>query len=284
MPSYLARVVTSGARTTPTVRPPLTIVPPVPVLGHPTMTFESPADLDQSPTQLDPDPGETMSPTPPSPAEPAPAIHPIATERSEGIGTLPFPAPGVEAAARSGRGSEVIRAPRGLRPDAMMSTDAPVTPSTPDPVMSLSPAPVSPRPPLPASPRDPLPAADESGRFVRPRMGVEIAAAPRLSEAAPDSPSSHEIARESPMPQEPLPGPSPRAVTTLLPARPPLAGAPVMPRANEREPRITIGRIDVEVHNEPPPAPLPPPPSGPAGRAETSGPGARVASRFLLKP
>jgi hypothetical protein len=47
----------------------------------------------------------------------------------------------------------------------------------------------------------------------------------------------------------------------------------------ERETRVTIGRIEVEVHNEPPPAP---PPT--ASSAMPSGPGARLASRFLLKP
>jgi hypothetical protein len=46
----------------------------------------------------------------------------------------------------------------------------------------------------------------------------------------------------------------------------------------EGERRVTIGRIDVEVHNEPPPAP----PT--ASHAKTSGAGARLASRFLLKP
>jgi hypothetical protein len=62
-----------------------------------------------------------------------------------------------------------------------------------------------------------------------------------------------------------------------------MASAPARARPREPEHRITIGRIDVEVHNEPPPAP-PPPPSEPAGRAETGGPRARLASRFLLKP
>jgi hypothetical protein len=60
-----------------------------------------------------------------------------------------------------------------------------------------------------------------------------------------------------------------------------MASAPARARIREPEHRITIGRIDVEVHNEPPPAPLP---SEPSRRAETGGLSARVASRFLLKP
>jgi hypothetical protein len=53
-----------------------------------------------------------------------------------------------------------------------------------------------------------------------------------------------------------------------------------VPRLPERERRITIGRIDVEVHNEPPPAS---PPTA-ASRRNPDGPRARLASRFLLKP
>ena len=301
MPNYLERVVTSGTRRSPTMRPPLTIVPPLPVLGPPTMTIEAPGDLEPSSSQpgsSTPDVGEMVSPPPPAPDIP----HPPPAERAEAIGTSRSPAVRLEAMARPTHGREVIRAPRGLRPETMASAGEPVMASSETmasagaavmasseaPVMPPPPAPVSPRPLLPASPRDPFPAAEESTRLVRPRIGVEIVAAPRLSEAAPDSAPSHDVAREPPMHQEPLSGPLPRAVATppnawLRPARPPMAGPPARARTREPEHRITIGRIDVEVHNEPPPAP-PPPPSEPAGRAGTGGLSARVASRFLLKP
>jgi hypothetical protein len=52
------------------------------------------------------------------------------------------------------------------------------------------------------------------------------------------------------------------------------------PQIRERASRVTIGRIDVEVHNEAPPAPSP----STASRGEPSGLAARLASRFLLKP
>lgn len=292
MPNYLERVVTSGTRRSPTVRPPLTIVPPLPVLGQPAMAIEAPEDLGPSSSQPGPsipDVGEMVSPTPPPPTPPAPDIpHPPPAERAEAIGTSRSPAVRLDAMARPGHGREVIRAPRGLRPETMASADAPVMAASVASVMPPPPGPVSPRPLLPASPRDPFPAAEESTRLVRSRIGVEIAAAPRLSEAAPDSTPSHDVAREPPMHQEPLSGPVPRAVATqpsawLRSARPPVASAAAMARTREPEPRITIGRIDVEVHNEPSPVP-PPPPSEPAGRAETGGPSARLASRFLLKP
>jgi hypothetical protein len=292
MPNYLERVVTSGTRRSPTVRPPLTIVPPLPVLGQATVAIEAPGDLEPSSSQAGsstPDVGEMVSPTPPPPTSPAPDIpHAPPAERAAAIGTSGSPAVRLEAMARPGPGREVIRAPRGLRPETMASADAPVMASSVASVMPPPPAPVSPRPLLPASPRDPFPAAEESPRLVRPRIGVEIAAAPRLSEAAPDSAPSHDAAPEPPMHQEPLSGPLPRAGATqpsawLQPARPPMASAPARARPREPEHRITIGRIDVEVHNEPPPAP-PPPPFEPAGRAETGGLSARLASRFLLKP
>lgn len=286
MPNYLERVVTSGTRRSPTVRPPLTIVPPLPVLGQATMAIEAPGDLEPSSSQPGPsipDVGEMVLPTPPPP--PAPDIpHPPPAKRAAAIGTPVSPAVRLEAMARPGHGREVIRAPRGLRPETMASADAPERASSEASVMSPPPIPVSPHPLLPASPRDPLSAAEESTRLVRPRIGAEIAAAPRLVEAAPDSAPSHDVAREPPMQQERLSGPLPRAVATppsawLRSARPPMAGA----RTREPEHRITIGRIDVEVHNEPPPA-LPPPPSAAAGRAETGGLSAHLASRFLLKP
>jgi hypothetical protein len=305
MPNYLERVVTSGTRRSPTVRPPLTIVPPLPVLGQATMAIEAPGNRELSssePGPSIPDVGEMVSPTPPPPTSPAPDIpHALPAEQAAAIGTSRSPAVRLEAVARPGHGREVIRAPRGLRPETMASaaapvmassetmasTDAPVTASSEASVIAPPPVPVSSRPLLPASSRDPFPAAEESARLVRPRIGVEIAAAPRLSEAAPDSAPSHDVAREPPMHQGPLSGPLPRAVATppsawLRSVRPPMASAPARARTREPEHRITIGRIDVEVHNEPPPAP--PPPSGPAGRAETGGLSAGVASRFLLKP
>jgi hypothetical protein len=273
------------------VRPPLTIVPPLPVLGQPAMAIEAPGDLEPSssrPGPSTPDVGEMVSPTPPPPTPPASDIpHPPRAERAEAIGTSRSPGVRLEAMARPGRGREVIRAPRGLRPETMASADAPVMASSAASVMLPPPVPVSSRPLLPASSRDPFPAVEESTRLVRPRIGVEIAAAPCLSEAAPDSTPSHDVAREPPMRREPLSGPVPRAVATQPSAwpgsaRPPMASAAAMARTREPEHRITIGRIDVEVHNEPPPAP-PPPPSEPAGRAETGVPSARLASRFLLK-
>jgi hypothetical protein len=58
-----------------------------------------------------------------------------------------------------------------------------------------------------------------------------------------------------------------------------MATVSVASRAPERERRITIGRIDVEVHNEVPPAA----PEAARG-AEPSAPRLGLASRFLLKP
>jgi hypothetical protein len=157
-------------------------------------------------------------------------------------------------------------------------------PSRADAVAAAYEATVLPRRRRPASPGDGLAADEEPAPLVRPRVGLETPGAPRPAEAAPDSPSSHDAVREQRPPREPMAWPSPRAVSVpasawLVPARP-AAGAPAAPRVHEREPRITIGRIDVEVHNEPPPTS----PTGTARPVATSAPRPRLASRFLLKP
>jgi len=108
---------------------------------------------------------------------------------------------------------------------------------------------------------------------------------PRLASAdvAAQSPSRREVA---PMQSAPAPAPesppgraSADARSWLLSAEPPAPAVPVARRAHEREHHITIGRIDVEVHNEAPAAP----PVPAVGRDEPSRRAARVASRFLLK-
>src|SRR5262245_21271404 len=166
MPSYLQRVVTSGARTAPTARPPVAISPPLPALAHPMPVIEVPAGPDVAPGRSEaPVKGVEMLPASASPAHPAPSIPhpPPAAARPHETGasaaarggeiaradagtTVEVSAPAHEGAAAQGRarddestgggapaavrparaGSEddpgghdaVIRAPRGLRPDA----------------------------------------------------------------------------------------------------------------------------------------------------------------------
>jgi hypothetical protein len=292
MPNYLERVVTGGTRRSPTVRPPLTIAPPLPALGQPTLAIEAP-DLEPSSSQLDPwaaDPGETSPTLPPPAARDIP--HPLPEARAEGIGAGSSAAP-LETIARPGRGAEVIRAPRGLRPETM-AAGVPVSSSprpeieglqTPPPRAGAAPPEAgntaTSRSPLPTSPRDPLPVAEESVRLVHPEITVVHATAARALEAARGSSSSHDPARD-PVYQEPPSAPPPRPASASTPTSAWLHPAP--PMAGEPEHRITIGRIDVEVHTEPPPAPPASPPLEAARRVETGGPGARLASRFLLKP
>jgi hypothetical protein len=300
MPNYLERVVTSGTRRSPTVRPPLTIAPPLPALGHSTLAIETP-DLESSSGQLDPwaaDPGET-SPTPPPPAA-RDIPHPLPAARAEGIDAWSSAAR-LETIARPGRGAEVIRAPRGLRPETK-AAGAPVSSSprpdfeglqTPPSGTGAAPpqaaATAASRSPRTTSPGDARPAAEESVLLVHPGIAVVHATAARGLEAARDSSSSHDLARD-PVDQDPASAPSPRPASAFTPPSawlhpaPPMAGAPATARSREPQHRITIGRIDVEVHNEPPPAPPAPPPSEAARRGETGESGARLASRFLLKP
>jgi hypothetical protein len=87
-------------------------------------------------------------------------------------------------------------------------------------------------------------------------------------------------------PVEPGRAPSlgPRAATprgaAWAPAATPLASTVPSPPVHDRERRLTIGRIDVEIHNEAPPAPA----ATPAPPAKASASGAPLSSRFLLKP
>jgi len=322
-PNYLQRVVTSGARTRPSADPPLAIAPPLPALGPPMTVAGEAVDLpdpsadgyaESVESARDPQ-GEAIDvPEPPaeavdssrrsvsemeSPHAPPPAVSGAAIDRPprarapEEPGTSPAPRPRadsetvahLEGLTRSNAPSgPVIRAPRGLRPGARVTAEAPAAArenTPPSRTQAVSrPSDIAARPGswAPASAPDlaygPGTPTSQPSRYGEASRGAEAA----------DDSRSDEIERGRPRHREPALESANRAPATAPEARgllatPSATPALVAPGVRERESRLTIGRIDVEVHNEPPPAP--PPPT--ASRVATSRLGGRLASRFLLK-
>jgi hypothetical protein len=296
--SYLQRVVMSGARIQPRARPPMAVAPPLPSLS-PTIPASGPADRPELPAEADtqvsapdvaemdtPNPAPTVTPgLPDLPVQasrpPRPALVQAGAQR-DASATLPARSP-LEA-------DVVIRAPRGLRaaattavtsrPSEPWNTAPSPTPAgtvaSPDVVTVPRPAPAvapftegqpSESQPSPTLTRD---RGDDGFALIELPTDVADRAIERSRPAEPDrAPAVGQRApARAPEAWEPAPRPVPAAVS-------PAPG-------HERERRLTIGRIDVEVHNEPPPPPVPAP--SPTPRADAAVHGARLASRFLLKP
>jgi hypothetical protein len=299
MPNYLQRVVMSGARTRPSARPPLLIGPSLPALGPPAPLAGEAVDV--------PEPsGRGVDSSQRSASEelswpgraPVAFVGPIDPPRPaewvpDQLGTLPAPPPRADAETvahpeelgwSDAPTGPVIRAPRGLRPAARATAEAPpaarenTAPAAGAQALPR-PADVSARPGSSAPARAPhLPHGKGTPRFRR----SDDREATRGAEAGENS-RTDEIERGRPRRRDAAPESAHRAPATAPEARgllatPSATPAPVAPGVRERESRLTIGRIDVEVHNE---LPAPPPT---AGRVAPSGLGGRLASRFLLKP
>ena len=98
-------------------------------------------------------------------------------------------------------------------------------------------------------------------------------------ESAPGSSSGAGVSHVQPVRREEREAASRRQEARLLPAPQPATTVTVAAPSHAGERRIIIGRIEVEVHNEPPSAA-----HGATRRSEPSAPRAGLASRFLMKP
>lgn len=250
------------------------------------------------------------------PRGPAPTRPVAAAPAGEPRGPQPVtpPATTTPRGPRS-HGGPIVQAPRGSRPDVTAPGEAATraTAATPNATPAIgqasspgaassgasvprvvvpsptplshgarrvAPSPSAAAPPLataPTAPPEPsarsrASARPEPGNLVPSRLGIGIDHGDVVSPPAP---------APDPSPGAPLVSLEPAASmppeTGLRPTPQPMAAVPLAPRVPER--RITIGRIDVEVHNEaPPPEPV-------ATRSsEPSVPRIGLASRFLLKP
>jgi hypothetical protein len=287
MPSYLQRVAASGARTTSAALPPVTAAPSVPIVSPrlsgaaASIDAESPAELDLAAWQPDEIVPEAAS------GEAAARVGDAASLMRR-------------ARALAGRGDAVvIRAPRGLRPaDAMLvPTLDPLGSSETPPSAQGSKAPEGDRSdgapagpaPLVASAREGTPDASSSVGRTRATPPVLTTAGAVATDGASAATSARATAGAIPGAVTDPTGTDEaldRRAPMLAPSAPPRAAlvtaqrtssAPVASR--DAPSRITIGRVEVEVHNEAPASP----PDRPV-RAEPLGSGSRLTTRFLLRP
>jgi hypothetical protein len=356
MPNYLARVAAAGARTSTSIRPPVSAPPVMPGPGlfeppwaaemeaevMPPATAETDRPLDVQPAPTSPAFGATparapIAELPPEkPASEAPSsgssAAPAVTPPVAGSAALPPPAipfsPRVEL-PRKIEGpmlDEVIRAPRSLRsappPEALSATadaghsenvpaEAPVQPRTPMPGISeraagparaptaasvqhsanlSTEAPVWPRAPMLATvrqhpalePAEPLPdlAAAVAAPPVTPAAIAPRTEVPALLDGVPSpaGPRQREDATVAAAAQAHRPDPE----FAGWPQPPGQPGPLDPPAAAQRQSRITIGRLDVQVTNQPPPpAARPARLPGPPDRDILAG---FYLDRFRLRP
>ena len=281
MPNYLARVAAAGARTSTPIRPPVGAPPvmPGPGLFEPALSAEMEAEvvppaaadtsrlLDASPAPSTPALGATPPrvPTADLPSTASPASPAVA--RPEGGPAAP-PPPAAPSSPRMEPQQEIqrpmsvdiIRVPKSLRA-APISATPPAAAGARNSEKPPAEAPVRPPAPMPAAVRQhPVPALTE-----RPSdLTVAAEASPATPAAAAPLPegspfpgglpsSAVPMQRESAAVAASVPARRPDPGFTGLPLPPAQAGPPEPPVAAQRSSRITIGRLEVQVANHPPP-------------------------------
>ncbi len=284
MADYLARVATAGARTAPPARPPVTGPPRLPEMTAPALaptavTPEAPAPGEATEGPPPPPPVLVQSPRPLTPDAPTAACgFAQSRKRHRGLAsptttTVRMPT-GLRPAATSAAlptawseatTSEVARAPSGHATSQQpVQTPAPSQPSASAvPQATKTELGVAPASEAPATSR--LSAAETTMPTPAPRSAPNKEAVGRARlELLPRAEVQPPVA-----PSGPLVGDGhPQAGRLGLRARgdaSPTTTANFPVRGESRQARLTIGRIDVQVHNQPAA-----PPAAPQTPAETA--------------
>jgi len=240
--------------------------------GDQTTPRERASDSDQSPHFGQPtDVPGAVERTPPLPVDPR-------TEQSNALlaaaGREPSQPRSIQELTRALLPTEqraVIQAPAALRP---------APPARPGTMVPTPPA-VPPNRPLATSARPPQPAADPAAARVQSTTNDADAsdawrAAPMLAPRAPDPPA----AKRADVAQVEAPPPRPGTMVPTTPSAPVMP--PLRPTSVARDHRITIGRVEVEVHNPGPAPDVPaktPPVVTPLSLLD-----ARYLNRFAFRP